>query len=458
MLKVVNPATEQVIRELEEDSRDTLRAHYTAARQAQPAWAATPVDERVSCARRFGELLAAERDRLAEILTSEMGKPITQARNELNAMAARIGFFVEHTAGAIAPEVVAAEGTEERIAWEPLGVVANVSAWNYPWFVGSNVFLPALLTGNTVLYKPSEYATLTGLAIADLLYRSGIPREAFTTLVGGPQLGAALLEEEIDGVFFTGSYGTGKKIAEAVAGRLIRVQLELGGKDPAYVCDDVDVAAAAAATAEGAFYNAGQSCCAVERVYVHRAIAREFVAAFAEAVRGYTVGDPMDEATYVGPLARRAQLDVLQDQVDDALQHGATLLLGGKPRAGTGWFYEPTVLAGVTHEMKVMREESFGPVIGIMEVADDDEAVRLMNDTEFGLTAAVYTPDRARAEAVLRRVNAGTAYWNCCDRVSPRLPWTGRRHSGIGSTLGVLGIRAFVQPKAYHLNPVCPVS
>ena len=455
MLKVVNPATEQVIRELEEDTRDTLRAHYTAARQAQPAWAATPVETRVACARRFGELLAAETGRLAEILTSEMGKPITQSRNELNAMAARIGFFVDHTAGAIADEVVATEGTEERIAWEPLGVVANVSAWNYPWFVGSNVFLPALLTGNTVLYKPSEHATLTGLAIADLLYRSGVPREAFTTLVGGPSLGAALLEEEIDGVFFTGSYGTGKKIAEAMASRLVRVQLELGGKDPAYVCDDVDVAAAAAATAEGAFYNAGQSCCAVERVYVHRRIAGEFVPAFVEAVRGYTLGDPMDDATYIGTLARREQLDVLQDQVNDAVHHGATLLLGGKPRPGTGWYYEPTVLTGVTHEMKVMREESFGPVIGIMEVEDDDEAVRLMNDTEFGLTAAVYTPERARAEAVLRRVNAGTAYWNCCDRVSPRLPWTGRRHSGIGSTLGVLGIRAFVQPKAYHLNPSC---
>jgi acyl-CoA reductase-like NAD-dependent aldehyde dehydrogenase len=455
MLKVVNPATEQVIRELEEDTRDSLRARYAAARQAQPAWAARPVEERVACARRFGELIAAERDRLAAILTAEMGKPIVQARNELNAMAARIDFFVRNTAAAIADEVVATDGTEERIAWEPLGVVANISAWNYPWFVGSNVFLPALLTGNAVLYKPSELATLTGLAIADLFYRAGVPREAFTTLVGGGSLGAALLEKEIDGVFFTGSYGTGKKIAEAVAGRLIRVQLELGGKDPAYVCDDVDVAAAAAATAEGAFYNAGQSCCAVERVYIHRRIAEEFTAAFVEVVRGYVVGDPMDEGTYIGPLARRAQLDVLQDQVDDALHHGATLLLGGKPRQGTGWFYEPTVLAGVTHEMKVMREESFGPVIGIMVVDDDEDAVRRMNDTEFGLTAAVYTPDRAHAEAVLRRVNAGTAYWNCCDRVSPRLPWTGRRHSGIGSTLGILGIRAFVQPKAYHLNPSC---
>jgi acyl-CoA reductase-like NAD-dependent aldehyde dehydrogenase len=456
MLKVVNPATEQVIRELDEDTRDTLRRKAAAAREAQPAWAARPVEERVACARRFAELLGAEKDTLAATLTSEMGKPIAQARGELNAMAARIDFFVRHTAAAVADEVVLSEaGMEERLAWEPLGVVANVSAWNYPWFVGSNVFLPALLTGNAVLYKPSEFATLTGLAIADLLYRAGVPREVFAPVVGGGPVGKALLEEKIDGVYFTGSYATGRAIAKSVAGRLIRVQLELGGKDPAYVCDDVDVTAAAAATAGGAFYNAGQSCCAVERVYVHRRIAKEFTAAFTEAVRAYKVGDPMDEATDVGPLARRAQLDVLQDQVDDAVRRGARLLLGGKPRPGTGWFYEPTVLAGVTHEMKVMREESFGPVIGIMEVEDDDDAVRWMNDTDYGLTAAVYTPDRARAERVLRRVDAGTVYWNCCDRVSPRLPWTGRRHSGIGSTLGIVGIRAFVQPKAYHLNPSC---
>jgi acyl-CoA reductase-like NAD-dependent aldehyde dehydrogenase len=456
MLQIINPANGRLLQEMDEDTADSLRRKAEVARECQPAWAALPVAERVACARRFGELLAAERDALAATLTSEMGKPIAQARNELNAMAARIDFFVRQTEAAVADEVVLNEaGMEERIAWEPLGVVANVSAWNYPYFVGSNVFLPALLTGNAVLYKPSEFATLTGLAIAELLYRAGVPREAFATVVGGGSVGKALLEEEIDGVYFTGSYATGRAIAEAVAGRLVRVQLELGGKDPAYVCDDVDVAAAAAAAAEGAFYNAGQSCCAVERVYVHRAIAGEFTAAFVEAVRGYAVGDPMEEGTYVGPLARRPQLDVLQDQVNDAVHHGAKLLLGGKPRPGTGWFYDPTVLAGVTHEMKVMREESFGPVIGIMEVEDDDDAVRRMNDTEYGLTAAVYTPDRERAERVLRRVDAGTVYWNCCDRVSPRLPWTGRRHSGIGSTLGVLGIRAFVQPKAYHLNPSC---
>jgi acyl-CoA reductase-like NAD-dependent aldehyde dehydrogenase len=457
MLQVVNPATGRVLEELDEDTPDSLRRKAWVARESQPAWAARPVAERVECARRFGELLAAEREVLAATLTSEMGKPISQSRNEINAMAARIGFFVAHTEAAIADEVMLREdtGAEERIRWEPLGVVANVSAWNYPYFVGSNVFLPALLTGNAVLYKPSEFATLTGMAIADLLYRAGVPREVFACIVGAGPVGEALLEQRVDGVFFTGSYRTGRKIAETMAGRLVRVQLELGGKDPAYVADDVDVAATAAAVAEGAFYNAGQSCCAVERVYVHHRIARAFTDAFVAEVRGYRVGDPMEPGTYIGPLARKAQIDVLRDQVEDAVRRGATLLCGGNAIEGDGWYFEPTVLARVTHEMKLMREESFGPVIGIMETRDDDEAVHLMNDTDYGLTAAVYSPDRARAERILSRVDAGTVYWNCCDRVSPRLPWTGRHHSGLGSTLGTVGIRAFVQPKAWHFNPVC---
>lgn len=457
MLQIVNPATGRVIEEMDEDTPESIRRKAAVARECRPAWSARPVEERVACARRFGELLAAEKESLASILTGEMGKPLAHAINELNAMAARIGFFVDHTASTIADEVVlrGEGGAEERIRWEPLGVVANISAWNYPYFVGSNVFLPALLTGNAVLYKPSEHATLTGLAIADLLYRAGVPREVFATIVGGGPVGKELVEQRIDGVYFTGSYGTGRAIAQAVAGRMIHLQLELGGKDPAYVCDDVDVPAAAAALAEGAFYNAGQSCCAVERIYVHRAVAKEFVDAFVATVRGYRVGDPMSADTFIGPLARREQIEVIQEQVNDAVIRGAKLVTGGRAIEGDGWFYEPTVLTRVTHEMSVMRDESFGPVIGIMAVEDDFEAVRLMNQTEYGLTAAVYTPDRVRAERILAQVDAGTAYWNCCDRVSPRLPWTGRRHSGIGSTLGTMGIRAFVRPKAWHFNPVC---
>jgi acyl-CoA reductase-like NAD-dependent aldehyde dehydrogenase len=453
---VINPATEAVLRELEEDDRASLEQKTAAARAAQPAWASTPITERIRIVRRFGELLAARCDPLAALLTSEMGKPIRHATNELTAMQERIDFFLEHTGHAIGDEVVRQSlpppDVNERISYEPLGVIANISAWNYPYFVGSNVFLPALLTGNAVLYKPSEHATLTGLAITELLHEAGVPRDVFAPVVGAGGIGAAVLAQNIDAVFFTGSYATGKKIAEAAAGGLLRVQLELGGKDPAYVCDDVDIAGAAVALAEGAFYNAGQSCCAVERIYVHRHIAASFTEAFVAEVRRFAVGDPTDERTYVGPLARHAQLAVLEDQVADAVRLGARLELGGARCSGRGFFFAPTVLARVDHCMKVMRDESFGPIIGIQEVDDDGQAVALMNDTDYGLTAAVYTPDRVRAERILAQTNTGTVYWNCCDRVSPRLPWSGRKHSGLGTTLSVEGIRAFVRPKAWHLR------
>jgi acyl-CoA reductase-like NAD-dependent aldehyde dehydrogenase len=270
--------------------------------------------------------------------------------------------------------------------------------------------------------------------------------------VGAGEIGRALLAQPIDGLFFTGSHGTGKRIAETLAGRLIKVQLELGGKDPTYVCDDVEVASAAEGLADGAFYNTGQSCCSVERIYVHRRIHGAFVEAFVATVRGFVVGDPEDERTYIGPLARQEQLAVLEAQVEDARRKGARLLCGGKRLARRGYYFEPTVLVDVTHDMDVMRDESFGPIIGIQAVDDDDQAVALMNDTQYGLTAGVYSKDRTRAEAVLKNVDAGSVYWNCCDRVSPRLPWTGRRHSGIGSTLSTYGIRTFLQPKAWHLR------
>jgi acyl-CoA reductase-like NAD-dependent aldehyde dehydrogenase len=304
-----------------------------------------------------------------------------------------------------------------------------------------------------VLYKPSEYATLTGLEIARALHDAGVPQELFAPVVGGGDIGALLVEQAVNGVFFTGSYPTGRKIAERVAPRMVRLQLELGGKDPAYVADDVDVASVAAAVADGAFYNAGQSCCAVERVYVHERIWDEFVREFVAAVRGMKLGDPLDESTYVGPLARRElALELLEAQVRDARSSGARVLSGGERSARQGYYFEPTVLVDVDHGMRVMKEESFGPLIGLMPARSDDAALELMADTEYGLTAAVYTSDRGRAERLLSELDVGTAYWNCCDRVSPRLPWTGRRQSGIGCTLSTYGIEAFVRPKAWHLR------
>jgi acyl-CoA reductase-like NAD-dependent aldehyde dehydrogenase len=454
-LSITNPATGSVILRVAADGPREVAQRYAAARAAQPRWAATPLRKRIAAIEKFRELVVARADTLAHTLVQEVGKPIRQSRNELRGLVARLDFFIAESARALREEKVFADDAQkldERITHEPLGVIANISAWNYPYFVGSNVFVPALVAGNAVLYKPSEFATLTGRHIADLLHASGVPEDVFVPVIGGGVTGAALLRQPIDGVFFTGSYATGAKIAASAGRRMIKVQLELGGKDPVYVCEDVDVGATAAAVADGAFYNAGQSCCSVERIYVHESIHDAFVDAFVAEVRGYRVGDPGDEATYIGAITRRPQLDVLRRQVLDARRKGAKVQLGGAPLKRKGNWFAPTVLTDVDHSMLVMREESFGPIIGIQAVADDAAAVDLMNDTEYGLTAGVYTHDVARARRILSRVHAGSVYWNCCDRVSPRLPWSGVKHSGLGLTLSTMGIQTFTRPKAWHLR------
>jgi len=452
-LKILNPANGEVAGTLPADDAKSVRGKYERARASQPEWARVRLKSRLEMIARFREHVVTETERLAQVLTLEVGKPIRQSRNELKGVLPRLDFFLENAAATLSSRRVhQEEGLEERVSHEPLGVVANVSAWNYPWFVGANVFIPALLAGNTVLYKPSELASLTGAEIARLLYASGIPQDVFIPVIGGGDVGAALVEQPVDGVFFTGSVGTGKRIAEAVGKRLVKLQLELGGKDPIYVCDDVDVKAAAAGLADGAFYNTGQSCCSVERIYVNDRIHDAFVEAFVAEVRGFRRGDPTDEATYIGPLTREAQLDVLEAQVKDAVRKGAKLHTGGQRVKGPGNWFEPAVLTEVTHDMAVMRDESFGPIIGIMRARDDAEAVRLMNDTRYGLTAGVYTRDRERAETIMSQLHAGSVYWNCCDRVSPRLPWSGVGDSGIGLTLSTYGIETFTRPKAWHLR------
>jgi acyl-CoA reductase-like NAD-dependent aldehyde dehydrogenase len=455
MLRITNPADGTLIRELPEDTVTAVAAKCRAARAAQPAWAARPVPERIRILGEFKQHVADRRDELAGMLTGEMGKPLRQARNEIDALPARIDFFLEHAEAVLASETVLASPADklvEQITHEPLGVIANISAWNYPYFVGTNVFVPALIAGNCVLYKPSEHATLTGLAIGEMMRQAGVPADVFSVVVGAGAVGAALVEQPVDAVFFTGSYATGAKIAAACAPRMLKLQLELGGKDPVYVCDDADVRSAAESLADGAMYNAGQSCCSVERIYVHEKIHDAFVEEFVATVKGYKVGDPRDEATYLGPLARAPQLAVLERQVADAVAKGARVLVGGKRIDSPGNWFEATVLVEVDHSMELMRDETFGPVIGIQRVHDDEEAVMRMNDTQYGLTAGVYARDEVRARSVLSRVRVGTAYWNCCDRVSPRLPWSGLGHSGLGLTLSTYGIGTFARPKAWHLK------
>jgi acyl-CoA reductase-like NAD-dependent aldehyde dehydrogenase len=275
----------------------------------------------------------------------------------------------------------------------------------------------------------------------------------FQTAVGGKETGEALLNLPFDGYFFTGSYKTGQHIYNKVAAKMVPCQLELGGKDPLYVADDVaDVKSVAAATADGAFYNNGQSCCAVERIYVHEKIYDQYVDEFVKEVKSWKKGLPTEDGVYIGPLTRRDQLSLLVEHVADAKSKGADVATGGQRVNQTGFFFEPTVLLNVDHTMRVMREESFGPIIGIMKVRSDEEAVRLMNDTDYGLTTSVYSSNENRAKNILSKMQSGTAYWNCCDRVSAAVPWSGRKNSGIGATLSHIGLRAFTHPKAYHLR------
>ena len=452
-LHIHNPSTGAVIDAIPADDATSVATKAAAARAAQPAWAVLPMADRLACITRFRAAVVAQLEALAATMTRETGKPISLSRNELNGLLPRLDFFVEQAEGAVRDEHVFDDGgMHEQISHAPLGVVANISAWNYPWFVGCNVIVPALLTGNAVLYKPSEHAALTGLALTRLLHESGVPADVMPCVVGDGAVGAALVDQRIDGLFFTGSHATGQRIAAALATRLVKVQLELGGKDPVYVRPDVDVKAAAEGLADGAMYNTGQGCCSVERLYVHEAVHDAFVAHFVQTVKGMTPGDPMDAGTYLGAITREPQIAVLQAQVDDALSKGAQVLCGGRRTPSPGWGFEPTVVTGCDHTMDLMREESFGPIVGIQKVASDDEAVALMNDTRYGLTAGVYTKDEAAARSLLARVNAGTVYWNCCDRVSPRLPWSGVGDSGLGLTLSTYGIQTFTRPKAWHLR------
>src|SRR4051812_47121187 len=439
-LSITNPATGEKIADLPADDAASVAQKAQRARAAHPAWAKVPLAERKACVERFREGVVRDLQKLAEVMTRETGKPIKMSRNELNGLLPRIDFFLGMVDPVTAPEQVWDEaGMREVIQHDPLGVVANISAWNYPWFVGCNVIVPALLTGNAVLYKPSEYAALTGLEITRLLHDAGVPPDVMACLVGAGPVGTALLEQPVDGVFFTGSHATGRRISQALAGRFANLQLGLGGKDPAYLCAGVDPKAAAESLADGAMYNTGQSCCSVERIYVHEKVHDAFVAAFVDTVKGMRRGDPASDDTYIGAITRAPQLDVLDAQVADAKAKGAVLHVGGHRLPGPGNWYAPTVFSNANHHMELMKEESFGPIIGIQKVACDEDAVHLMNDTRYGLTAGVYTPDAKRAQAILSRVNAGSLYWNCCDRVSPRLPWSGYGDSGIGLTLSSYG-------------------
>jgi acyl-CoA reductase-like NAD-dependent aldehyde dehydrogenase len=452
----INPATGETLRSFECTSDEEVRTNVARARAAQKSWNAHGVKRRLAIIGDFQRLLHEKKSDVARAVTREAGKPYVEALlTEVVVVLDTARFLMGNAYRLLRPEPVphgslAMKTKSGRLLREPYGVIGIISPWNYPFSTPATEVLGALVAGNTVVLKPSEFTSLCALELQSLLHAAGVPKDVFQVIVGGGATGAALTNSDVDKLIFTGSVPTGKRVGQAAAARLLPVVLELGGKDPMLVLDDVDVDVVSSGAVWGAFVNAGQACLSVERCYVHRSLYDRFVEACVQKTRKLQVGNGFDPQTDVGPLIHERQLRIVESHVEDAKALGARVLVGGKglPELGPN-FYSPTVLADVTHAMRIMREETFGPVLPIMPFDNDDEAVRLANDSEFGLAASVWTRNRARGEGLAARISAGTVMVNdvvSCFGIS-EAPHGGVKASGIGRTHGALGLEEMVRVK-----------
>ena len=453
-LTVCSPFDGQVVAELPFDRGETLDLKLERAASAHAQWRRSSLPDRIAVIDRALSYFRENREEIARDVTRQMGKPLEQSRGELATF-----FDRAEELRSIAPECLKAEvlpprpGFHRRIEHAPLGVVFNISAWNYPLIISVNVVVPALLAGNSVLLKHSAKTPLIGVHF-ERAFRSAAPEGLLTNLILTHEETARVIgDPRVDHVAFTGSVEGGREVQRAAAGRFIDVGLELGGKDPAYVAEDADLDGAIENVVDGACYNAGQSCCAVERVYVHESRHDAFLKGAQKALESYVLGDPLSSETTMGPLISASALALVERQVEDAVSRGARLLTGGKrPLKMTGHFFAPTLLADVPDDAEVLRDETFGPIVAVQRVSGDDEALAKMNDTRFGLTASVWTRDRERAERFARDLEAGTVFQNRCDYLDPALPWTGWRDSGRGSTLSRYGFCHLTKRKSVHFR------
>jgi acyl-CoA reductase-like NAD-dependent aldehyde dehydrogenase len=459
-LRVINPYTEEVAFTLPLLQPGDVDLVVRRARTAFLAWKETAVSERAALCRRFMAAFEGMRDEVAHNLTVQMGKPLQQSQNEVGGLLGR----TEHMAS-IAEAVLADEWLTEKpgfkryVRHEPLGVVVDIAAWNYPLLIAVNVVVPAVLAGNAVIIKHSSKTPLCGEAFVEAFRKAGAPDNLVQNVVADHKVTELLMQHPgVDHVSFTGSVRGGHEVMQSTAGRFIDVGLELGGKDPAYVCADADFDYAVANCVDGAFYNAGQSCCAVERVYVDRSIYDRFVEAYAATARQYVLGDPMLAETSMGPQASKGAPAFLREQVEAAVRAGGRLVVDPKQFAtpSKGWFLAPAVVADAPQDCSLMQEESFGPVIGILPVSGDEEAIRLMNDSPYGLTASIWTSDIDRAIRVGERIETGTFYMNRCDFLDPALPWCGVKDTGRGATLSAYGLHHLTRLKSMHLRTDIP--
>lgn len=435
-----------------------IAAILDRARGAQKAWRRVPLSERAALVVRVVDALKAMGPEIAEELAWQMGRPIRYGQGELRGVEERARYMAEVAPTALAPLVPidSRPGFERFVAREPAGLVFTIAPWNYPYLTTVNSVVPALIAGNAVLLKHAAQTLLVGDRFQKAFDAVGLPAGLFTHIVlGHDQTEAVISGGHVDHVAFTGSVEAGRAMERAAAGTFTTLGLELGGKDPAYVAPDANLGFAIENLVDGAFFNSGQCCCGVERIYVHESRYDAFVKGFVELTAQYVLGDPRDPATTLGPMARTNLADVVRAHTRDALDRGARAHLDPRafPRDQAGTPYlAPQVLTGVDHSMAVMRDESFGPVIGIAKVRDEAEAIALMNDSPYGLTASVWTEDVATAKRVGEAVETGTVYMNRCDYLDPGLAWTGVKDTGYGASLSALGYGALTRPKSYHLR------
>lgn len=457
ILTVKNPYDHTVVAELEPDSTERVEAKLANARQAFRAWRALPLEARIAQVERAVDVFRRDREDIAREVSQQMGKPVREARGEVDTFLDRARTCVELAPGALAPDVLPPmPGLVRRVEHVPVGVVFDIVAWNYPLLLPVNVIVPALLAGNVVLLKHADRTALTGLRFERAFAELDVPHVVQSLIVDHDQAAGIIQDPRVDHLCFTGSVRGGHQVYRAAAAtRFIDVGLELGGKDPAYVAADADLDRAVAGVVDGACYNAGQSCCAVERVYVHERVYDEFLARARALIGGYALGDPLADGTTMGPLASASQPGFLRAQVEDAVARGARLLAGGSSPGdiehGQG-FFAPTLLADVPGDAGVMQEESFGPILPVARVRGDDEALERMDDTRYGLTASIWTADQERAERLASQLDVGTVFQNRCDYLDPALPWTGARDSGKGSSLSRAGFFHLTRRKSIHFR------
>ncbi len=451
--KCISPIDGSVYAERECLSLDAAREAVTRARTAQKAWAARPLAERTRLVMGAIDEIERTKDRMVTELAHQMGRPVRYG-GEFGGLKERASHMAKIADAALAPTVVEDSPSFLRqIAREPHGVVFVVAPWNYPYMTANNTIAPALIAGNAVILKHAAQTILVGEHLADAYHAAGVPEDVFQNVVlDHDTTGVLIAEDAFDFINFTGSVGGGQAMERAAAGTFTGVATELGGKDPGYVRHDANLDAAVDTLMDGAMFNAGQCCCGIERIYVHESLYDAFVEKAVAWVNQLKLGNPLDEATTLGPMANARFANEVRAQIDEAVAQGATAHIEKMEADDGGAYLTPQVLTDVTHDMRVMRDESFGPVVGIMSVKDDEEAIALMNDCQYGLTSAIFTADTEAAMVIGARLETGTVFMNRADYLDPALCWTGCKQTGRGAGLSELGYHALTRPKSYHLK------